>query len=137
MVLGVLVEEVTGATYADALRHQILEPLSLTDTYLSYFEQGAVPVEAFTFLGQASGRVVPVDFDYTSVATSAWATGGLVSTVKDVTTFFQSLASGEIISNALLEGMLQADVYGLGVEMPTDSDGVYGHSGGIPDSTLS
>lgn len=132
LILGVLIEEVTGAAYAESLRHQILEPLSLSGTYLSYYEQGAVPVEAFTFLGQVPGRVAPVDFEYTSIATSAWATGGLVSTVRDLSTFFQSLASGEIISSALFEEMIRADEYGLGVELHTESDGVYGHSGGIP-----
>ena len=132
LILGVLIEEVTGAAYADALRHQILEPLSLTETYLSYYEQGAVPVQAFTSVGQVPGRVAPVDFEYTSIATSAWATGGLVSTVRDLGTFFQSLASAEIISNALVEEMFRADEYGLGVEVHTESGRVYGHSGGIP-----
>ncbi|MEO0495594.1 MAG: serine hydrolase domain-containing protein, partial [Actinomycetota bacterium] len=46
-VLGMLIEEVTGSTYAEVLRERISEPLGLSSTYLPPFETGPAPFGGF------------------------------------------------------------------------------------------
>jgi len=130
-VLGVLIEEVTGSSYADALAARILEPLDLNGTYLAGFQEGVEPFGAYT---RVEGSLVPIDFPYTSIATGAWAAGGMVSTVGDMTTFMESLFDGHIITQESLDAMTEDpyDDYGLGIFKYPWLGEVYGHGGGIP-----
>lgn len=143
MILGLLVEEVTGQPYHQALRERILDPLGLDATYLSHYEQGETPRDAFT--EQLGGPVVvPVDFDYTAIATTVWSAGGLISTAVDVHQFFTALSSGEVISPALFTEMTTGTGidsrqdpagrydYGLGVELFDAPTLVYGARGNLP-----
>jgi len=142
MILGLLVEEVTGQPYHEALRERILDPLGLAGTYLSHYEQGAAPRDAFT--EQLGGPLVPVDFDYTAIETTVWAAGGLVSNVVDVHDFFTALTQGNIISPSLFSEMITGTGiesrrdparrydYGLGVELFDAPEVVYGARGNLP-----
>lgn len=69
IVLGVLIEEVTSGTAAEAIRTRIVEPLGLDDTYFAGQESGAEP---FSTSDTLQGAVEPIDFDYTSIASSAF-----------------------------------------------------------------
>ena len=142
MILGLLIEEVTGQPYHQALRERILDPLGLDATYLSHYEQGEAPHEAFTEqLGEA---LVPVDFDYTAIATTVWSAGGLVSSALDVHEFFTALSRGEVIRPPLFSEMTTATGidsrrdpasrydYGLGVELFEAATLVYGARGNLP-----
>lgn len=142
MILGLLVEEVTGQPYHQALRERILDPLGLDATYLSHYEQGETPRDAFT--EQLGGPVVPVDFDYTAIATTVWSAGGLISTAVDVHGFFTALSTGEVVSPALFTEMITGTGidsrrdparrydYGLGVELFDAPTLVYGARGNLP-----
>jgi len=142
MILGLLIEEVTGQPYHEALRERILDPLGLDATYLSHYEQGETPRDAFT--EQLGGPVVPVDFDYTAIETTVWSAGGLVSNVVDVHRFFVALTQGEIISLAQFSEMITGTGidsrrdparrydYGLGVELFDAPEVIYGARGNLP-----
>jgi D-alanyl-D-alanine carboxypeptidase len=140
MILGHLVEEVTGQPYHQALRERILDPFGLDATYLSHYEQGETASEGFT--EQLGDSVVPVDFDYTAIATTVWSAGGLVSNVVDVHEFFAALSRGEIISPPLFSELstgtgISRDParrydYGLGVELFDAPTLVYGARGNLP-----
>jgi len=140
MILGHLVEEVTGQPYHEALRERILDPLGLDATYLSHYEQGETPREAFT--EQLGDTVVPVDFDYTAIATTVWSAGGLVSNVADVHEFFAAISRGEVISPPLFSELTTGTGigrdrarrydYGLGVELFDAPTLVYGARGNLP-----
>lgn len=132
LILGVLIEEVTGLSYADALRVHILDPLGLQGTYLAGFETGQAPVGAFT-------DSEPIDFPYTSVATYAWAAGGLVSSVEDLHRFVSALFQGKLLSTELLEEMTEGSLtewspeidYGLGIMRFRKYGRTYGHYGDV------
>ena len=142
MILGLLIEEVAGQPYHQALRERILDPLGLDATYLSYFEQGDEPLVGYT--EQLGDSVVPVDFDYSAIATTVWSAGGLVSNVVDVDKFFTALSTGDIISAPLFSEMITATGvdsrrdparrydYGLGVELFDSPEVVYGARGNLP-----
>jgi D-alanyl-D-alanine carboxypeptidase len=140
MILGHLVEEVTDQPYHEALRERILDPIGLDATYLSHYEQGETPREGFT--EQLGDSVVPVDFDYTAIATTVWSAGGLVSNVANVHEFFAALSRGEVISPQLFSELTTGTGigrdrarrydYGLGVELFDAPTLVYGARGNLP-----
>lgn len=142
LILGVLAEETTGLPFHAALRERILDPLDLDATYLSYHEEGAPPRAAFT--RQVASSLVSVDFDYTSIATTVWAAGALVSNVSDLHTFFSALSAGDFISTSLVSEMTtgmgieegtdpaRRHDYGLGVELFEAPGVVYGARGNLP-----
>jgi D-alanyl-D-alanine carboxypeptidase len=146
LVLAVIAEEITGDPYHVSLRERILEPLSLNSTYLAHYETGEEPVPGFSQAGQAAGRVgSTAGWNHTALETASWAAAALISTVEDVTRFFEALGSAELFSEELVSAMLDADpipkggdgpidryAYGLGVELFDASETVFGIRGDYP-----
>ena len=129
-VLGVLIEEVTGEPFHEVLRARILDPLALNSTYLAGFEEGPEPYGAY-FIPGFGIPIEPLEFDYTSIATSAWAAGSLVSSAQDLHTLFTALFADRVISASSLAEMTGSEEYGFGLEVWSTS-GLFGHGGGIP-----
>jgi D-alanyl-D-alanine carboxypeptidase len=132
ILLGTLIEEVTGETYEDALRSRIIGPAAMTDTYVAGAEDGADVAAAYSGFFTGSHEVITAD--YTSVATGAWSAGALVSSPADLHSFFTALFGGELINDELLGEMTTApEGYGLGIEIsPRElGEGLYGHGGSI------
>lgn len=133
-ILGILIEEVTGMPFATALRERILDPLTLDATYPDADEVGEEPFGAYTGI---TGSNEPTDFPYTAIATSAWASGDLVSSVDDLHAFFSALFDERLISAELIATMTARrdyganPEYGLGIYQYPIGD-LYGHDGGIP-----
>lgn len=129
VLLGQIVESVSGRTLAEELDRQITGPLGLTMTAFDDGSRNDV-IDAHTaFVPSGS-----TDFDYTSVATSAWAAGSLVTTAEELARFATALFDGELLDAALVDEMrapLEAGAeYGLGLH-PGPDFGV-GHGGAIP-----
>lgn len=96
-LLGRIVETVSEQGYAELLRTEILEPLALTDT------QVLVPntPDSLMVQGHQGGEPVgPVDY------ASAFAAAPVVSTAPDLLRYWQALLSGELISEASLNRMM-------------------------------
>lgn len=131
IALGVLIEEVTGESYADVLSERILQPLNMDDSYLAGFQDGPDPAPAFMAYNDIT---IPIIFDYTAIATIAWAAGGLVSTGADLHTFMTALFAGEVIPDDLLAEMTDTSShqYGLGLASDPAYPDFYGHSGATP-----
>lgn len=142
IVLGLIIERVTGNSLDLELRQRIIEPLGLRDTSLA--PPTADPGDLAR--GYVRGR------DYTEVNMSvAWAAGGIISTVSDVGAFMQALFDGALLRPEMLEIMQQwqpaarnlegADLaYGLGLMRRTlpnaaglapDSRLAIGHTGAL------
>jgi D-alanyl-D-alanine carboxypeptidase len=140
--LGLLIEDVTGMPVAKVLRTRIIQPLGLDDTYFAGAEKGPPVIRAPIRIGD---HEFPYDYPYTSIATSAWTAGAMVSSAADLGTFFRALFAGKLLSHSALEEMTtiapgsQADEppsgYGLGLTEwhPAEYSGMelYGHGGGI------
>lgn len=120
IILGVLVEEVTGQLYHEVVRDRLFEPLGLSAaTYLSGFEEGPWPF------------ALDAEVETTSIATITWAAGSLVSSAADMHVFFTALFDGRLLSDELIAQMTEGNRYGLGLEVDYKSDGLFGHSGFI------
>jgi D-alanyl-D-alanine carboxypeptidase len=130
--LGLLVERLRGAPLADVLRADIVEPLGLHSTSMI----GGGPAPAGLVHGYALVDGGPVDVAYSALLSGS-ASGGMISTVEDVNTFYAALLRGQLLSPASLsemKGPVLAD-YGLGLDHWNDrcTNGFYyGHSGDVP-----
>lgn len=126
-VLGRIVEKATGESLAVALAESIFGPAGMTDSALL----GSASVK-----GYFDGR--EADDPYFRFVR---ASGGVVSTVRDIDRFFTALWGGKLLDPDLVEVMTKsmgaanpvADDYGLGVWLNHESCGnAMGHSGAGP-----
>jgi D-alanyl-D-alanine carboxypeptidase len=150
VVLGLVVEAVTGTTLERQLRDRIVRPLMLSST--SYPKGTALTGKAaHGYLGPAPGLPIPLGqlLDVTSIVSpSAWGAGQMVSNAADVTRFFAALLGGQLLPAAELAAMktrvkgvhrkLGVQVaysapYGLGIAIEHTACGMaYGHDGDVP-----
>ncbi|WP_327369361.1 serine hydrolase domain-containing protein [Streptomyces sp. NBC_01217] len=138
VVLGLVVQRVTGHDYATEIRHRIITPLHLTGTSLP---------GARTSLPAPHGRGYtrdPADGSLRDVTVldprTAGAAGELISTLCDLNRFYAALLGGRLLPPPLLATLLNTGaahgVYGLGIYPLKLSCGttVWGHSGRIAGS---
>lgn len=122
VLLGLILEQVGAASYAQILRREVFEPAQMKT--------------AFVFGSQSLPDRFPNGHERRShireyYQASGFGDGGVIASAKDLAAFYsalfiqESLLSRDAMSN-LLHDPLGAG-YGMGVEI---SDGVYGHSGG-------
>ena len=137
ILLGQLIQRVTGTDLDTALRQRISEPLGLEATRFATVETAnpdglAAPWSSAVFDGDP-------DAAYDSIASAAWAAGSLTSTTGELATFFDALFAGKLVSPDALDEMTEAgpDGYGLGLGVLDHQSGTrfYGHNGGIPGYT--
>ena len=133
IMLGLLIEEVTGLSYHEAIRDRVITPLALNDTYLAEFEDGP-PV--FGGYYELLGAIEPLTFDFTSIGTAAWSAGAVVSNGHDLHTVMTALFAGEIISPEFVTEMTANPEYGFAIYVPgiMSETPLYGHDGRIPGS---
>ncbi|MEV5983670.1 serine hydrolase domain-containing protein [Streptomyces sp. NPDC052051] len=144
VLAGMVVERVTGHSYAQEIRDRVIKPLGLRAT--------SVPGTKVTVpqpSSRAYGKFAPTGptYDVTtmnpSVASSA---GEMISDSSDLNRFYSALLTGKLLPPKQLKEMkttVPADEgtpnsgYGLGLMDLTLSCGVhlYGHSGGINGSS--
>ena len=134
-LLGVIIEHVTGQTYAEALRQRLLAPLGLTDTG---YADGRTVIDRMATGYDRAGQGVQhaAYFD----ASLPYAAGMMYSTVRDLFRWTRALHRGDPFEDAAtLERMttpvLNNYAYGLSNgPFPVGDRMVQaiGHDGGIP-----
>ncbi|WP_267278058.1 serine hydrolase domain-containing protein [Arthrobacter sp. CDRTa11] len=132
VVLGLLVERVSGRSLGDVLRTDIVEPLGLAGTLLA----GTAKAPATMVHGYVMIDGERVDATEAGVQSRS-ASGGMISTVQDVNVFFSALLAGKVVNPALVKEMQSqnSSEYGLGLAKWWDSctsGYYYGHLGGAP-----
>jgi D-alanyl-D-alanine carboxypeptidase len=123
IALGLVIEKVTGHSYAQELEERILQPLELDKTELP-----------------TTRRVTDLDDDGENPKVP-WAAGAIVSNAQDLARFYSALLSGQLLSGESLAAMKQtvvaaagAPVDGLGLfSIDTRCGRFWGHDGGILD----
>ena len=139
VLLGLLVEKVSGQPLADYLGAHILGPLGLADTSLPTGTGFPQPhAEGYTQLGTQVTEDEPVIDATDWNASATWAAGGMISTLDDTATWARALATGALISpalqrerlrNAAGDGIPAGAGYGIGV---LTVNGWIGHNGSVP-----
>ena len=79
ILLGLVVEEVTGQDFAEALVERVLDPLDMADTMMNDL-RAVVPNRA---AGYVAGEEAPENRDWYAPS-RAWSAGALLSTVTDL-----------------------------------------------------
>lgn len=134
-LLGVLIEKVTGKSYADMLQETILTPLQLKDTGYDLFSP-ILPKRA-TGYEKRGGSYVNAPYLDMSIP---YAAGSLYSTVEDLYRWDQALYTDKLLSASakatLFTPYLDGYAYGWGLRKTkignlTDSLQVIEHTGGI------
>ncbi len=133
ILLGDMVERITGKSLAAAVREQLgLDRLGLRSTYWEVFEQPrrGAPERARQFLGET-------DVTHVDPSLDLFGGGGLVMSPRDLATFMKALFEGRVfkrprtIEVMLTEGQHKgADTYRFGIFVRhTPAGDVYWHSG--------
>jgi CubicO group peptidase (beta-lactamase class C family) len=124
IVLGYVVEKVTGKPYQVALRERITSKLGLKDTYLGTGKTDVGNNESFSY--SYAGDWKQQTETHLSIPGGA---GALLSTPTDLTKFIQALFDLKLVSQQSLTQMMQNKM-GM-TTFPLDGKTFYGHGGGI------
>lgn len=142
VLLGLVVERVTGRSYAREITERIIEPLGLTGTSMPGADS-ALPLPHGRGYSYPPGSGRPVDTTELNPST-AGAAGEAVSTLGDLNTFLRALLDGQLLPARQLRRMQdtsQSDgTYGMGLAPVRLSCGqgrtvtLWGHNGRIKGS---
>jgi D-alanyl-D-alanine carboxypeptidase len=116
LVLGLIVEKVTGNTLAGELRRRVIDRAGLHSTTFDTRP---------TIAGRHMHGYFPLNKQLTDLSdlspTAAWAAGAIVSTADDVARFYRALLQGRLLRADLLREMektvpmgVPSNAYGLG-----------------------
>ena len=156
IVLGAVIERVTGQDYADYIRQQIFTPAAMTDTDIGVYRPSQIPgmAHGYALIGQdgqptrpgpAQGSAAPSarlrDNDEPQIGNPS---GGAWSTADDLLRFAQALTGHKLLSPALTDTVLAGKVatgrpgpgqdryaYGFS-DRRVNGVRVVGHNGGSP-----
>lgn len=138
VLLGMVLEAVTGREYGDLVQEMILDPLGMENTFHPTSSDLPEPfAHGYTTQG------LPDDSDDVVDATNwdvswTWAVGSLVSTFEDLTIWARAVGSGELLSAEMhAERLVQVELppntpehaYAFGIG---NNFGWWGHGGSIP-----
>ncbi|MGP3961451.1 serine hydrolase domain-containing protein [Nonomuraea sp. 3N208] len=142
VLAGMIIEKVTGRSYAEEVARRITRPLGMTATYVPGNEAKLRGPHARHYskllLTEPDAKV----YDVTDLnASGAWAAGGIVSTAGDLHKFYRALLGGRLLPPAQQKEMFTGvsteggqwipnTTYGLGVFWQQLSCGVTAWGGG-------
>jgi D-alanyl-D-alanine carboxypeptidase len=143
IILGMIIERITGTAYYDEMRRRLLEPLQLENTVPT--DTKRVPGLVQGYAGVENVFRVPdaviVDGEFVINPQFEWTGGGIASTTEDLARWAKALYEGRAFDDSMLPVMLDGvparlgpnTQYGLGVIIrPTPLGVSWGHSGMFP-----
>jgi D-alanyl-D-alanine carboxypeptidase len=118
VILGLIVEAVSGDDLGSVVRERIFRPLRLEHSSYGSASLGTDATNDLPWLGS------PIDTSSDSVS----GDGGIVSTTDDLAMFFRALLAGELLDDDQLSEMLRT--------VDTDTDPLAQSAGGDPQAGL-
>lgn len=116
LMLGLIVEDISGMSYEDYLRINMFKPLNMNSTGFAYEEVNKIQ-DATAYSGHLDVSLV----DDELILSNAYGAGSIYSTVEDLYRWEQALNTEEIIKSETIEAMFGDHVDMLG------SGGYYGY----------
>ncbi|MDZ7839209.1 MAG: serine hydrolase domain-containing protein [Gammaproteobacteria bacterium] len=146
ILLGLVIEEVTGRPWHGAVRARFLDPLGLTGTFPSDRRDLPGLAVGYAALDNPFGlpaRTADAEGRLLWNPAMEWTGGGLASTSQDLALWGHALFGGEAMAEPYLDRLLDGvpvapdtpDIlYGTGIAIYADTPRgpVYGHGGWIP-----
>lgn len=150
ILLGLMIEQLTGHAVEDEIQHRILTPLGMNNTSMPPLTSSAIPSpypHGYTFVTPTPQIDQPRDastnnpLDVTMINPSwAWTAGNMISTVHDLQIWAKALVTGKLLSTTTQKERLSwlpipgvaatySVKYGLAI---ADFNGFIGHNGGLP-----
>jgi CubicO group peptidase (beta-lactamase class C family) len=129
VLLGYLIEKITGKSYRDFVEENIFKPLGMGDS--GYDSNSAIILHRAS--GYAPGPSGPVNAGYIDM-TIPFSAGALYSTTHDLVKWEQGLFGGKVLSAASLKKMTTPfkENYGCGLMVRTvNGHAMIEHGGGI------
>jgi D-alanyl-D-alanine carboxypeptidase len=101
ILLGLIIEKVTGKSFAENLADEFFLPLDMRDTYLMFYS------EPINFPKKDISQIWFNDVEISGFESLScdWSGGGIISTTADLLKFNQALRQGRLIQNSTLETM--------------------------------
>ncbi len=142
ILLGMIIEKITGESYYDLLQKNILGPLKLTNTFPQ--DRRHLKCLAHGYAGDdnefgGKDKVVGDDGRFIINPQFEWTGGGIYSSTSDLVKWGKLLYEGKVVDTALLfssavPAKLGKDIkYALGAIIRSTPAGIaYGHSGFFP-----
>ncbi len=146
VLLGQLVEKLTGTSYATLLKQRFFDPLGLISTYVQVKQPAPYTVANSYRFYTSSNKEKPTPLydgtgisPFRSLTTAAGAAGAIASSARDLAIWARALYSGQVLGTGGLTQMLDfatampyrsAVPYGLGVQQYSVEGRIaYGHGG--------
>jgi CubicO group peptidase (beta-lactamase class C family) len=125
VLLGVVIEKVTGKPHRAALRERLFQPLNLTRTAVD----DAADVVPNRANGYSNDPAAPTGFDNASFISMSWpgGAGSIRSTCEDLCAWQIALLGGKVLRPDLLKAMMMPAVLDNG-QLPTQPDGKGGRT---------
>ncbi|WP_163508667.1 serine hydrolase domain-containing protein [Fodinicola acaciae] len=98
---GLLIEKITGDTYAHAVQARIITPLGLRDTSVPGMNDPRIPGPHSHGYVEVKGKLV----DITEQIPWPWAEGGMISSAADLDRFLGALFTGRVVPASELDRM--------------------------------
>jgi len=135
VMLGMVIEQVTGQPFHEVVRERITAPLGLLETRMppaTDVSIGTPFARGFTMQGTAEGATEAVDATDWS-PTSAFTAGQMISTVPDLLAYGRALGTGQGLLgvDAQVERLAATGSGGYGLAGGC-IDGWFGHTGELP-----
>ena len=134
VLLGAVLEQVTGQPFVDAMNERVFGPVGMADSgYLRLDE--SLPDVAVGYLPRGPGD--PWRTNLFSVPVVGGGDGGACATARDIDRFLRAVASGRLLGDEL-SALMQtrhvpvAEGFWMGYGLFLREDGSLGHGGGDP-----
>ena len=118
MLLGEVIERVSGKPYCRFLQERIFQPLQLAETGCDW-NSSLVPHRAYGYRPSSHGPVGVEDDDLSSLA----GAGNLYSSTGDLIRWTEALHGGKVLSQASLTEMVTPFLDGYGYGLQIDGEG--------------
>jgi D-alanyl-D-alanine carboxypeptidase len=104
--LGLILERELEQDLADVLANQFIEPLSLDDTVFGDGTTRQTRHGWFSLDGDPDRPLDTLDSPATSLTTTVWAAGNMLSSSADLLIWGEALYSGEVLGDAITDTMI-------------------------------
>ncbi|MBO1321726.1 serine hydrolase domain-containing protein [Acanthopleuribacter pedis] len=121
LLLGMILERLTGDSLAQVLRNQIFTPLAMNQTYLRGFESPTTPhAQGYLFdPDNALGATPFINAHQMFHGSCTFGDAGVVTTTGDMVRFMTALVGGDLLSENMMDEMVTPSPhsarYGLGI----------------------
>ncbi|MFD7406742.1 serine hydrolase domain-containing protein [Streptomyces sp. NPDC059866] len=142
VLLGMLIEKVTGNSARTEIMRRIIGPLGLDGTSFPEASPRIPSPHARGYIRLEGSASPYTDMTETDMSW-AWTAGALISTTHDLNIFYKALVGGRLLPAKLMKDMLEihplvdGSSYGLGVARvdAPEFGRAFGHTGGAPGFT--